>query len=220
MGELVLRLGCSAHRRPSRVAALRANAHSSAISLRVYGTALARTHVAADASIIWPPSLFAPGSLSGADFSALAGATIAMQRARAMLAACRARWSTFSPMAIAPYARSRFLLPAASVRPDHGSHATCGRHAASRITPIRPASHRRVVSTRFGASRKASDVTLLLANDSSYGFIVAINPSGVRRRIGAMRIRLANRTVVVAGFDLRAPRCASHSGRAFRQQLR
>src|SRR5580700_6102684 len=46
-----------------------------------YGAALARTHIAADASIIWPPSLFAPGSLSDADFSALAGATIAMQRA-------------------------------------------------------------------------------------------------------------------------------------------
>jgi hypothetical protein len=53
-------------------------------------------------------------------------------------------------------------------------------------------------------SKKASDVTLLLADDSSYGFIVAINPSGARRRIGAMRVRLANRTVAVAGFALQA----------------
>ena len=48
---------------------------------RRYGGLLARTHIAADASIIWPPSLFAPGSLSNDDFAALADATIAMQRA-------------------------------------------------------------------------------------------------------------------------------------------
>ncbi|MBV8345829.1 MAG: amino acid permease, partial [Candidatus Eremiobacteraeota bacterium] len=41
-----------------------------------YGPLLARTHVAADASIVWPASLFAPGSLSNEDFATLASATI------------------------------------------------------------------------------------------------------------------------------------------------
>jgi hypothetical protein len=58
-----------------------------------------------------------------------------------------------------------------------------------------------LASARF---RKTSDVTLLLANDFSYGFVVAINPSGVPRRIAAMRVPLANRSVAVAAFDLPA----------------
>ena len=45
-----------------------------------YGTLLARTHVAADAAIVWPATLFAPGTLSADDFNLLASATTAMQR--------------------------------------------------------------------------------------------------------------------------------------------
>ena len=168
-----------------------------------YGAALARTHVAADAAIIWPPSLFAPGSLNGADFSAFAGATIAMQRS------CNARGLTCTLVdLIADGNRTLgsrpLLLPLASLGPAHGSHATHGHRATGRITPIGTAGLRRVVSARIRASGNASDVTLLLANDASYAFIVAINPSGARRRIGAVRVRLANRAVVVAGFVLPA----------------
>ncbi len=50
-------------------------------AVRRYGPLLARTHVAADAGIIWPPSLFRPETLTNADFRAFADATIAMQRA-------------------------------------------------------------------------------------------------------------------------------------------
>ena len=168
-----------------------------------YGAALARTHVAADASIIWPPSLFAPGSLNGADFSAFAGATIAMQRA------CNARGLSCTLVdLIADGNRTLgsrpLLLPLLPSDPLMGRMQPtaiarlAGLHRSGRLVFDASSVH---VSARSG---NASDVTLLLANDSSYAFIVAINPSGARRRIGAVRVRLANRAVVVAGFVLPA----------------
>jgi amino acid transporter len=168
-----------------------------------YGAALARTHIAADASIIWPPSLFAPGSLSDADFSALAGATIAMQRA------CNDRGLSCTLVdLIADGNRTLgsrlLLLPLLPSDPVMGrmQPAAVTRLAALQRSGRLAAGPSSVhVSERF---RKASDVTILLANDSSYAFVVAINPSGVRRRIGAMRVRVANRTVAVAGFVLPA----------------
>jgi amino acid transporter len=171
-----------------------------------YGAALARTHIAADASIIWPPSLFAPGSLSGADFSAFAGATIAMQRA------CSARGLSCTLVDLLADG-DRALRSQPLLLPLLPTDPLMHRIQPAAIAQL--AALRRSGRLLFDASavpvsappRKASDVTLLLANDSSYGFIVAINPNGVLRRINAMRIHLANRTVVVAGFDLR-PRSA------------
>ena len=150
MGELVLRVGCGAHRRSSRVAALRANTHLRRSHSRATEPRSRRTHVAADASIIWPPSLFAPGSLSDADFSAFADATIAMQRA------CNARGlscTLVDLMADGDRAlRSRpLLLPLLPTDPLMRSHATCGRRAPSRIAPIGPAGLRCVVGTGFRA---------------------------------------------------------------------
>jgi hypothetical protein len=79
--------------------------------------------------------------------------------------------------------------------------------AVARLAALRRSGRLAVEASSVASSApfsKGSDVTLLLANDSSYGFIVAINPSGMRRRIRAMRVPLANRRVAIAGFDLPA----------------
>ena len=171
--------------------------------IRRYGAALARTHVAADASIIWPPSLFAPGGLSAGDFSALASATIAMQRA------CNARGISCTLVdLLADGGRiagsQTLLLP---LVPSDPLMRRMQPAAIARLAALHRSGRLAFDASSVpiaASSRKASDVTLLLADDSSYGFIFAINPSGARRRIAAIRVRLANRTVAVAGFELAA----------------
>ena len=46
------------------------------------------------------------------------------------------------------------------------------------------------------------NVTLLLADDASYGFIVAVNPSDRNRRIGPITVRLAHRSAALRSFIL------------------
>lgn len=168
-----------------------------------YGAALAKTYVAADASIVWPPSLFAPGSLSNADFQALADATIAMQRA------CNARGLSCTMVDLADEGnRSQpLLLP---LLPSDPLVHRMRPAAVAQLRALRQAGRLAFdassvhVSQRF---KKPSDVTLLLADDSSYGFVVAINPSAARRRIGKLGVVLSHRTVTLPAFDVQ-PRAA------------
>ncbi len=169
-----------------------------------YGGLLARTHVAADASIVWPASLFRPGSLSNDDFAALAGATVDLQRA------CNARGLSCTLVDLAAtndraLRTKMLLLPLTStgiggVRMQAWAAARLrdlrksGRIAAG-VAAIHP----------FARARAVPNATLLLADDSSYGFIVAINPGGVRRRIALGRVHLGHRIVAVPPFDV-APR--------------
>jgi amino acid transporter len=167
-----------------------------------YGPLLARTHVTADASIVWPPSLFAPGSLSNADFTTLADATIAMQRA------CNARGLSCTLVDLGagerlPHAR-RLLLP---LLPTAALMQRMEPSAASRIAALQrsgqllldPSAVRVARAFRHGA-----DVTFLLADDASYGFIVAIDPSDAPRRIGAIVVPLGRRAIAVPAFTLQA----------------
>jgi hypothetical protein len=171
--------------------------------IRRYGSALAKTHVVADASIVWPPSLFAPGSLSNGDFTALADATIAMQRS------CNAHGLTCTLIDLAAdrdgSAFSRdLLLP---LLPSDALMRRMQPSAVARLAELRRSGRLAFDASSVHVSedfRKTSGVTVLLADDRSYGFVVAINASGVRRHIGPMRVRLANRTVRVAAFDLSA----------------
>jgi amino acid transporter len=170
--------------------------------VRAYGPALARTHVAADASIVWPPTLFRAGSLSGGEFGAFADATIAMQRdcnARG-LTCTLADLAVTSDRALPPHvllpivpsaALRERLLPAAAARLSalHRSGRLVYDLSSVRVTP------------RY---RRAPDVALLLADDSSYGFVVAVNPSGVRRLIAPVDVRLAKRVVALRGFYVAA----------------
>jgi amino acid transporter len=169
--------------------------------VRRYGAWMARTHVVADASIVWPARLFAPGSLSNADFAALAGATIAMQRD------CNARGLSCTLVDLAASGdrslRSRTLLlppiPALTHRMTPG--------ARSRLNALRRSGRlvSNVSSVRASSrSVRNSNVTLLLADDSTFGFVVAVNPRNGRWRVAPFSVRLARRTVKVAAFDVAA----------------
>ena len=166
---------------------------------RRYGRLLARSHIAADASIIWPASLFVPGSLSNDDFDALAGATIAMQRA------CNVRGLSCTLVDLARYSDRASSQPL--LLPPLPSTTRMQSSAVSRLRTLRglgrlffDASSVRV-PPRY---QRAPNTTLLLADDTSYGFIVAINPSNATRRIVVHDVPLAHRTVSVAPFYLQA----------------
>jgi amino acid transporter len=164
-----------------------------------YGALLARTHVAADAAILWPARLFAPGSLSDADFAALAAATVAMQRA------CNARGLTCTMVDLVA-GGDRFPNPRALLLPPVGGLAhRMLPWAVARVTALRKAGRLSydVASLRPVRTRpRAPYVTLLLADDASYGFVVAVNPSGAQQRVGAAEVRLAHRRVRVAAFTV------------------
>ncbi|MFY9720168.1 MAG: beta-galactosidase, partial [Candidatus Cybelea sp.] len=168
-----------------------------------YGGLLARTHIAADAEIIWPPSLFTPGSLSNDDFTLLATDTIAMQRA------CNARGLTCTLVdfdtyrAGAPGSKILLLplLPSSSLM--------------HRVRPVAAAMIRTLEGSgliAFDASavrvpsnfQRPAGVTLLRADDGSYGFVVAVNPSRGQRHLPSFAVRLAHRTVRVSAFTLAA----------------
>jgi amino acid transporter len=168
--------------------------------IRRYGRLLARTHVAADAAIIWPPSMFAPESLHNADFAEFAGATAAMQRA------CNAHAITCTLVDLAAaddrvLARyPALLLP---ILPTTVETERMEPWAQERI--VRFVKRGRLVGDPSSirphhVNRMAPDTTLLLADDSSYGFIAAINPSNVSRRVAIGNVRLARRTVRVPAF--------------------
>jgi amino acid transporter len=170
--------------------------------VRRYGTLLARTHVAADAAIIWPPTLFSSTILTNDDFRAFADATIAMQRD------CNARRFTCELVDLnyaddATLDRYRKLVLPVLLTPR--LRAAMVARVARRFAELKRRG--RIVTNLtsllppplFGG---APGATLLLANDGSYGFIDVVNPSDVARTIPTMRVRLPHRYVNVRGFDL------------------
>lgn len=171
--------------------------------VRRYGPWLARTHVAADASIIWPPSLFAPGTLSNQEFATLADVTSAMQRS------CNARGlnCTLIDLAVTggpSLPAKALLLPVAPT--DVLLHRMLPRYAV-RLNALRKAGQlfSDPSSVRpSGGYARGPNVTLLLADDRSYGFVVAVNPSGTARRVGAGYVQLAHRRVRLGRFTIAA----------------
>ncbi len=143
-----------------------------------------------------------PGSLTNADFAAFADATIAMQRA------CNARGLTCVLADLAGADAAALRRYRAVLLPILPSSVAAGRlqpWATSRIAALQregrlvadPAAVR-------GDARLGSDTTLLLADDASYAFVLAVNPSGAARRAGPFRVALANRTVRIAAFGVPA----------------
>ncbi len=168
--------------------------------VRHYGALLARTHIAADAGIVWPASLFASGALTNGDFDELAAATTALQRACSERGlACplvdlttNAGDSSGKPMLLTLSAKlMRRMAPAASTK----------------IAALRK-SGRLFFAASFihgtNAYRGIPYVTQLVANDDRYAFIVAINPGLTRRRIPSARVRLGRRLVAVPAFYVAA----------------
>ncbi|HEV3091289.1 MAG TPA: amino acid permease [Candidatus Cybelea sp.] len=168
-----------------------------------YGTLLAKTHVAGDAAIVWAPSLFAPGSLSNADFSDLADATSAAQQS------CDARGLTCTLVDLATLDAQtskglRLLLPL----PSSGSlMRRLPAASATRLRALRGAG--RLVSEpgslHVAGARKATGATVLLADDGTYAFVVAVNSSNATRRYSGITARVRGRNMRVGTFTL-APR--------------
>ncbi len=168
-------------------------------AIRRYGTLLARTHVAADAAIVWPPSLYHPGSLSNAAFAAFADATIRMQRA------CSAQALSCTMIDLKygerrPAARLPLLLP---VLPSTIAAGRMEPWAAALLERLRT-SHRLIGSLASIRSRGFRDATLLLADDRTYAFVDAINPGDTARSIGPFRVELARGVVGVPADSLAA----------------
>ncbi len=170
--------------------------------VRRYGARLAVTHVAADAAIVWPPSMFESKLLDAAAFQRFAGATIAMQRE------CRARGLSCDLIDLR-YADLKTLRRYRAVLlPFSGVDAIDARVAPialNRLEWLR-ATHRLATSLAQlepGAFvRGASGVTLLLADDGSYGFAVIVNPSDAPRRVGPFRIYVARRPITIAALTV------------------
>ncbi len=176
--------------------------------IRRYGPLLARTHVAADAAIIWPPSLFRPSMLNNGDFAAFADATIATQReCNARGIACtlidlgyidrltlQQHPALLLPMVLSPKLRSKLEPWARERLAELRSDGRLRRDASS---------------VKFeGSTRMVPDSTLLVADDGSYGFVDALNPSGSARTVGPFRVGLRHGSVTLA-----AVRLAGHSAR-------
>ena len=168
-----------------------------------FGTLLARTHLVADAGIVWPPSLFSSLALTNRDFRAFADATIAMQRD------CSARGLTCELVDIAYTDDAhlqrypRLILPIvmtpqleASLVPTTAREFQRLRRTgriASTLASLQP-------SLRGGGP----DASLLLDDDGSYGFVDAVNPSDTVRVFGPLSITLAQGDAAVPRFSVAA----------------
>lgn len=175
-------------------------------AVRRYGTLLAQTHPAAQAAIVWPPSLFSSLALTNADFRAFADATIAMQRD------CGARGLTCDLVDLAYEPDDALDRYTAVVLPI----VLTPRLKAALVTPLarRLAALRRRhrIAANLGAVRgpalaNAAGTTVLIADDASYAFADTVNPSETTRTIGPLRVALAGRSVEVPAFRV-APRSA------------
>jgi amino acid transporter len=171
-------------------------------AVRRYGDLLAATHVATDASIVWPPSLFSPGSLRAGDFATLASATSAAQRACSArglnctlvdLAASGARLPTLGTVLLPPLPASLMHRMSArglsQLRALRGSGVLVASAASVHLVTGLP---------------HEPNATLLLADDGSYGFLVAVNPGDASRRVDAGSVRVGGRMVRVVPFEIPA----------------
>lgn len=170
--------------------------------VRAYGPLLARTHVAADASIIWPPALFRPGSLSDADFAAYADVTARMQRS---CAASGLTCTLIDPTSLldgSPRANA-LLLPLLPTTIESG------RMEPQQAATLMQLERAHQIVSGPSAVRPANraippGVTLLRSDDNSYAFVVAVNPSDSRLRVPGLRVALAHRNVAVGAFSVAA----------------
>jgi Glycosyl hydrolases family 35 len=167
-----------------------------------YGPALARTHVAADAAIVWPPSLFPASALTNPDFGAFADATIAMQQdCTHRHLACDLIDLRFADAAtLARY--HELVLPVAF--PNAFAHRMLPAMQRLIGTLTRSGKLRRSLGGVAPNLSGGRDATLLLADDGTYGFVAAINPSDTPRVAGPFVAKLASGLVRVDAVPLPA----------------
>jgi hypothetical protein len=168
-----------------------------------YGALLAATHRLADVAIVWPPSLFSSRSVSNHDIAAFADATIAMQRE------CGARQVTCDVVDLAyagdaTIARYRsLLLPIVLDARLRAMETPAARRQLQQLKRFGRLGNR-MPSVSYG---NMPDATILLANDGSYAFVDAVNPSTTSRTVGPLQVRLRSGTVRIPPFAV-APRSA------------
>ncbi len=171
--------------------------------VRRYGALLARTHPSAGFGIIWPPSLFSSLALTNRDFRTFADATIAMQRD------CNARGLTCELVDLAYADDASFGHYPKLVLPI----VLTPRLLAAQVSPVARTLARlrrrgRIVANLTSAAESqgaGSGATVLLADDDTYAFIEAVNPSDAPRTFGPLRIALSGGAAEVTRFQL-APR--------------
>ncbi|MBV8489426.1 MAG: hypothetical protein JO199_02765 [Candidatus Eremiobacteraeota bacterium] len=173
-------------------------------AIQRYGPLLAGTHPAADAAIVWPPSLFSSSILTGGDYAAFRDATIAAQRA------CVARGLTCALVDVAyddQATLDRYATIVVPISVTQRLENAIERPVRDRLAKLR--SQGRLASDVSGISPLlggVQDATLLLADDGSgRNFIDAINPSDSTRSVGPLSI--PREGVYVRRFDL-PPRSA------------
>ncbi len=182
VGELVVRVGCGADGRSARVTALRSDArfrrHWFARTARCWHDAHRRgclDRLAAEplrARNAEQRRFRRARRRDGRDAARV-------QRARVELHARRSRQSERRVAARDDAASSARTVDGAGRAPrSHGRRCTAARAAIRRGS---------VVGALARALQASANVTLLLADDATYGFIVAINPSDNRRRVAVAR---------------------------------
>lgn len=170
-----------------------------------YGPLLAHTHLAADAAIIWPPSLFSSQILTNHDFRVFADATIAMQRD------CAARGLTceLADVAYTDDVRlqryPRLVLPIVLTRRLQAAIVPTAARELDRLR--RRGQLFSDLTSMKAAFANAGDASLLLADDATYGFIDAVNPSDVTRTYGPTNVMLTGGDATVSQFSV-PPRSA------------
>ena len=140
-----------------------------------------------------------PGSLSNADFTAFADATIAMQRD------CNARGITCTLVDLRALSDdSPLLLP---VLPSGPAVGRLEPWAVSRLQDLRQAGRLLADPSAVPVSareRRPPWTTLLLADSGAYAFLVAVNQGAATRRVGPFAVSLRGRARVIAPFTIAA----------------
>lgn len=158
----------------------------------LWNTLLAKTHPSIDAAIIWPPSLFRPGTLNDAQIARDADATLTL------LNACHKSGLTCSLTDLrfdADNGRIPVLLPIAVAKSDLALLAPGSRLRLAHLT-----SRHLLLTTLAGVHRRAvmgskGEASLLLSDDSSSGFLLISNWNRRPRTVGPYQIHLADDTV-------------------------
>jgi amino acid transporter len=165
--------------------------------IKRFGPMLAATHRAADAAIVWPPSMFAPSALSNRDFRAFADATIAAQRdcSERRLTCDVVDLSVSNTRPLSNYGAVELPI----VLEQRLREAMTSQSRAT-ISALQRNGQLRATLSTLRPRLNLPDATLLLGDSGRYGFIDAINPSTTQRTLGPLTVKLADHSYIVPQF--------------------
>ncbi|MBV8583021.1 MAG: beta-galactosidase [Candidatus Eremiobacteraeota bacterium] len=172
-------------------------------NVATYGALLARTHPAFDAAIVWPPTLFAAGAFTNADFAAFADETRAMQHD------CRARRLTCALIDLAHAGNSVLERYPVLVLPIGPTGISRRLSPSGERTLLRLFNAHRIVADLSHVRPRidAPETTLLLSDSGNYAFVDTVNSGYAPRRIGPLRVAMDGSTFAIGAFTV-PPRSA------------